>query len=99
MEHTIHVANPRIPSHGVRSTRGKAVRAELVVALYEQGRVHHVGYFPELEGQMTEWVPTDWYSLDRLDALVWAVTYLLEQGGPGGEQLIEPTAPRGDSWR
>ncbi|HJJ36636.1 MAG TPA: phage terminase large subunit [Methanocorpusculum sp.] len=82
----------------VRATRGKVLRAEPVEALYEKKKVHHVGYFPELEGQMTEWVPTDRYSPDRLDALVWAVTYLLEQGGPGGEQPIEPTVPREGQW-
>lgn len=41
----------------VTASRGKVLRAEPVVALYEQGRVKHVGYHPGLEHQMTHWVP------------------------------------------
>jgi phage terminase large subunit-like protein len=41
----------------VYASRGKALRAEPVVALYEQGRVHHVGRLVGLEHQMTHWVP------------------------------------------
>lgn len=41
----------------VHASRGKVLRAEPVVALYEQGRVHHVGQLPGLEHQMTHWVP------------------------------------------
>lgn len=59
----------------VIASRGKIVRAEPVVALYEQGRVHHVGTFPQLEAEMTMWVPGE-PSPNRLDALVWAITEL-----------------------
>ena len=65
----------------VTATRGKMLRAEPVVALYEQGRVHHVGGFADLEDQMTSWSPLDAKSPDRLDALVWALTELSDQGG------------------
>lgn len=61
----------------VHASRGKLTRAEPVAALYEQGRVHHVGMFPELEDQLCEWVPGDSDSPDRLDALVWALTELM----------------------
>lgn len=60
----------------------KEARAEPVVALYEQGRVHHIGdpmHYALLEDQMTTWVPTGKrgrVSPDRMDALVWAVTRL-----------------------
>lgn len=57
----------------LHASRGKQVRAEPIAALYEQGRVHHVGTFPMLEDQLCEWVPGD-ASPDRLDALVWALT-------------------------
>lgn len=77
VEYTIKSVNPMIPCKSVRATRGKVLRAEPIVALYEQGRVHHVGYYPELESEMVEWTPEDNYSPDRLDALVWAVTYLM----------------------
>jgi len=64
---------------GVYATRGKRLRAEPIAALYEQGRVRHVGAFPQLEDQMTSYtgggVTTK--SPDRLDALVWALTDLL----------------------
>jgi len=64
-----------IPFRAVRATRGKAIRAEPVSSLYEQKRVHHVGTFGDLEDQLCEWEPGD-ESPDRLDALVWAITYL-----------------------
>lgn len=67
----------------VRATRRKRVRAEPVAALYERGRVHHVGSFPELEDQMCSFVQgRGGGSPDRMDALVWAVTDLvLDSGG------------------
>ncbi len=58
-------------------------RAEPVSALYEQGRIHHVGTFPELEDQMCTFVPGE-KSPDRMDALVWAITALMI------EDMIEP---------
>lgn len=66
----------------VRATRGKHVRAEPIAALYEQGRVHHVGSFPELENQMTMMTSAGYEgenSPDRLDALVWALTELFPE--------------------
>lgn len=60
----------------VRASRGKQIRAEPVAALYEQNRVHHVGAFPDLEDEMTQWTPEESWSPNRLDALVWAVTEL-----------------------
>jgi phage terminase large subunit-like protein len=64
------------PVKKVTATRGKQLRAEPISSLYEQGRVHHHGYFAELETQMCEWTPTSNESPDRLDALVWAITEL-----------------------
>jgi phage terminase large subunit-like protein len=77
----------------VTASRGKAIRAEPVAALAEQGRLHHVGDFPQLEDQLVDWDPTDDRapSPDRLDALVWAVTELM--GGPAG-MVINPEAIR-----
>lgn len=64
-----------IPFKSVHASRGKAVRAEPVAALYEQGKVHHVGRFAQLESQMTTFVPgVTQKSPDRMDALVWAIT-------------------------
>lgn len=84
----------------MRASRGKQVRAEPVVALYEQGRVSHVGSFGGLEQQMTEWVPEEAdFSPDRVDALVWALTELmLDAGGPakidtGASRSLPRVAP------
>jgi len=63
----------------VHATRGKYVRAEPVSQLYEQKKIHHVGYFPELEDQLCEYTPDGsmGYSPDRMDALVWGFTELM----------------------
>lgn len=90
--HTIHTVNQQIPCYSVRATRGKALRAEPIAALYEQGKVHHVGYFPELESQMTEWTPEDTDSPDRLDALVWGITYLMSIPVRSGYQSNNPVS-------
>jgi phage terminase large subunit-like protein len=67
-----------LPYRSVRASRGKAVRAEPTAAMYEQGKVHHIGAFTELEDQMCGWVPgTGQKSPDRMDALVWAITDLV----------------------
>lgn len=71
----------RVAVKKVFATRGgKFLRAEPVAALYEQGKVHHVGLHPKLEDQMTQWIPGK-ASPDRLDAMVWAVTDLMLGGG------------------
>ncbi len=78
----------------VRASRGKLVRAEPVAALYEQGRVHHVGSFPKLEDQLCEWDPTGDYSPDRLDALVWALTELMLGARTAGAFTVSSVASR-----
>jgi phage terminase large subunit-like protein len=65
----------------VTSRRGKELRAEPIVGLYEQHRVHHTSLFKELEQQMTEWVPGASDSPDRVDALVHGITKLSVGGG------------------
>lgn len=70
-----------VPYKAVRATRGKVTRAEPVAALYERGKMFHIGSFPDLEDQMCS-VTTGFdpkvsgWSPDRVDALVWAVTEL-----------------------
>jgi phage terminase large subunit-like protein len=76
VEHVVRGIRTTVPFKAVRASRGKDVRAEPVSALYEQARVHHVGAFPELEDEMTQWTKDDDWSPNRLDALVWAVTEL-----------------------
>lgn len=98
--HTLHTVDDRLPLRGVRASRGKQTRAEPVSALYEQGKVHHVGMFPEMEDQLCSWVPGEGgYSPDRLDANVWLITELLLGGGlgeaffPGPSARLPPTIP------
>lgn len=76
VEHTIRTADQAVAVRQVWASRGKAVRAEPIAALYEQGRVHHLGLFANLEDQLCGWVPGE-TSPDRLDALVWALTDLM----------------------
>ena len=78
VESTIRTVDPTISYKAVSATRGKAVRAEPVAALYEQGKVHHVGQFAVLEDEMCFWVPgTGMASPNRMDALVWVLTELI----------------------
>jgi len=71
----------------VHATRGKYIRAEPVAALYEQGRIHHAGPFDALEEELMAFggEMEAAGSLDRADALVWAVTDLLVDA-PDGER-------------
>lgn len=79
VEATIRAVDPNVPVKMVSASRGKAVRAEPIVAFYEQRRVHHVGNLPDLEDQLCGWDPnTSKGSPDRLDALVWALTDLMD---------------------
>lgn len=62
----------------VTATRGKAVRAEPIVAGFEQGRIYLVGEFPFLEDELCTWIPGETReSPNRLDAMVWALTELM----------------------
>ena len=77
---TIRTADAAVPFKEVVASRGKSVRAEPVSALYEQGRISHVGSFPELEDQMMLTTANGYVgerSPDRLDALVWALTEVM----------------------
>ena len=72
-----------LPVKMVTASRGKAVRAEPIAALYEQEKVSHVGHFKELEDQMCSMTPAGYVgegSPDRADALVWALTELQGSG-------------------
>jgi phage terminase large subunit-like protein len=73
--------NPEVSYVAVHASRGKQTRAEPICALDEQGRVHHVGSFAEMEDQMCTWEPLSGQrSPDRLDARVWALTELMLGG-------------------
>ncbi len=91
VEATLRTVDRHVPYRAVHASRGKRVRAEPIAALYEQGKVHHVGGFPELEDQMCTFLPEgNEKSPDRVDALVWALTEFakpvvsLDDAGVGG---------------
>lgn len=71
--------DPNLPVRKVRATRGKILRAEPVAILYQHGRARHVGVFRSLEEEMTCYAgpSTPDQTVDRLDALVWAMTDLM----------------------
>ncbi len=83
VEQIIRTLDPQISYRAVTASRGKQTRAEPIAALYEQGKVHHVGPFELLEDQMCQWVPGE-KSPDRMDALVWALTELMVSQSPWG---------------
>ena len=89
VEALLRSIDPNVSYATVRATRGKVLRAEPIAALYEQGRVHHIGTFSALESQMCDFDPTDatQKSPDRMDALVWALTDL-SSGAGGWSALI-----------
>lgn len=68
--------DPSMHLEGIMARQGKRIRAEQIVGLYEQHRVHHVGTFAELEDQLCSWDPQENWSPDRLDALVHAISVL-----------------------
>lgn len=79
VQQTINVARPRTPFKKVTASRGKHVRAEPFSALYEQGKVRHVGNFPELEDELVAFSTmgyTGTGSPNRADALIWALAEL-----------------------
>ncbi|WP_138379135.1 terminase large subunit domain-containing protein [Luteithermobacter gelatinilyticus] len=83
VESLLRQVDPALSYRAVRATRGKIVRAEPVAALYEQGRIFHHGFLPELEEEMCALTPeglSTGRSPDRVDALVWAMTDLLLGG-------------------
>jgi hypothetical protein len=82
VELTIRQVDSGVPIKLVHASRGKQTRAEPISAIYEQGRVHHVGAFNALEDEMCLWIPGD-PSPNRMDALVWAMTELKISSGLG----------------
>ncbi len=99
VKHVIQTARPRTNFRKVTATRGKVVRAEPISALYEQGKVRHVGYMRDLEDELSAFTTNGYIgenSPNRADALVWAVSELF----PGiikprkEKQVTETVKPR-----
>tara|TARA_R110000822_G_scaffold301108_4_gene424830 strand:+ start:482 stop:1813 length:1332 start_codon:yes stop_codon:yes gene_type:complete len=90
VQHVIQTSRPRTPYKQVTATRGKAVRAEPISALYDQGKVRHVGMFRELEDELAAFSTVGYLgesSPNRADAVIWALTELF----PGiVKEKVEP---------
>lgn len=98
VRNAINSIDPNVKVLEVHSKYGKALRAEPIVLAYEQNRVHHVNYLPDLESQMFSWIPGESKkSPDRVDALVHAMTALLvkpPKGFLGGKLTAKSPAAR-----
>jgi hypothetical protein len=99
---TIQTARARTPFKQVTATRGKSVRAEPFSALYENGKVRHVGLFPALEDELTAFSTfgyTGQGSPNRADAAIWALSELFPGivAGPRVERKPRPARSR-TSW-
>lgn len=83
IESVLRTIRRSIPYEKIHASRGKVVRAEPIAALYEQGRVHHIGDLSALEDEMVNFVPGALSkSPNRADALVWALTFLMVKPPP-----------------
>lgn len=99
VRHVIQTARARTPYKSVVASRGKVVRAEPIAALYEQGKIRHVGFFPELEDELSAFTTMGYKgegSPNRADALVWAFTELFPGMTRGSVTLDIPPPPRLD---
>jgi phage terminase large subunit-like protein len=86
VQNTIGTIDKNVPFKEVHASRGKAVRAEPVSALYAAGRVYHRVPFPEMEEQMCNFATNGYQgqkSPDRADAMIWGVSDLLVGDMPG----------------
>ena len=90
-------ASNAAPLRRVNASQGKRLRAQPVAMRYEQGRVCHVGVFPDLEDQLTTWIPEEdpTASPDRLDAMVHAVAHLMKKYDRSETQFLNPHALKG----
>jgi len=89
VEQVVRQVAPSVSYRAVRASKGKSARAEPVAALYERGRVCHVGSFGPLEDQMCRMSISGYEgrgSPDRVDALVWALWALLVDPGTTGAE-------------
>lgn len=98
VESVIKAADRSVPVKLVHASRGKVVRAEPISALYEQGRVHHVGSFDLLEDQMCTFSidnvrNSSTGSPDRVDALVWGLTEIFDKIAGRARKISTNTGP------
>lgn len=98
VRHTLATIDNKVPIKLVRASRGKRTRAEPIASFYEQGKVHHIGYYADLEDQLCSWVPDVSNSPDRLDALVWAFTDLMIDSARAVPVVIPTSLTQAKPW-
>jgi PBSX family phage terminase large subunit len=81
VEATIRSVSKNVSFDKVHASRGKIPRAEPVSALFSQGLVHVVGNMPKLESEMITYSGPGQVSPSRMDAMVWAISYLMQGQG------------------
>ena len=95
VEATIRAVDKNVSFKAVHASRGKITRAEPIAALFEQGRAHLVGAFPQLEDQLCTFSAGSSDSPDRLDAMVCALSELA-LNARRGEFIFGGLDPRSD---
>lgn len=96
--HTLRTVDEKLPIKAVRATQGKRTRAEPIAAFFERGEAHMVGVLETLEDQLCTWAPHDGLpSPDRLDAMVWALTELLDTP-PVAAVSVSPGLEQANYW-
>ena len=104
LEKLLRLVNSAVQYKAIHAIRGLAVRAEPVFALYERGRVHHVGTFASLESRMSAWTVDTRGTEAQVSALVCAITELesrlLQDHGPSRLAATGParSAPASGTW-
>jgi hypothetical protein len=96
VKHVIQTARPQTPYREARATRGKHVRIEPLSALYEQGKIKHIGYFPELEEELCAFSTIGYTGADspnRADAWAWVMAELFPGVIRPRKEKKEDTAP------
>ena len=102
VESTLRAVRPNLPIRRVRASRGKHIRAEPVAALYEQGKISHVGSLPDLEDQMCMFTNEGYQgegSPDRTDSRGWALTELFRGIIHHTDPVKKKPEPRSDYGR
>ena len=95
VKQTIEAADPTLDVRIVTASKSKQARAEPVATYAEKGRVRHVGFFDDLEDELTSWEPgMGMDSPDRLDAMVWAMTRLLVDARPAPPPIVDLSGNR-----
>jgi len=89
VKHTIKVYNGNIPVKLVHASKGKLARAEPISALYDEGKISHVGVYSDAEEELTTYTGSVGdKSPNRLDSIVWGFTHLFPSRGTPGAPII-----------